>query len=245
MNIVALIPVFNHGDCVGAVVRALRQQGLPVILIDDGSNAPTAQTLAALAAETADVTLLRHPENRGKGAAVSTGLEYAARQLQASHAAQIDADGQHDLAAIPDFLNAAAARPEAVISGCPRYDKSVPRGRLYGRYLTHLWVWINTLSFDIADSMCGFRVYPLATVTPLLPALAHARRMDFDTEILVRLHWANVPIVNLPVAVHYPAGGLSHFHPWRDNLRISAMHARLFFGMLRRMPRLLRRRLGK
>ncbi|MDR1349409.1 MAG: glycosyltransferase family 2 protein [Zoogloeaceae bacterium] len=245
MNLVALIPVFNHGDTVGAVVHALRAQGLSVILVDDGSDTPTARVLAALAAETTGVILLSHPENRGKGAAVGAGLEYAAQQLKASHVVQIDADGQHDLAALPDLLQAAATRPEAVITGYPRYDKSVPGGRLYGRYLTHVWVWINTLSRHIVDSMCGFRVYPLAAVMPLLPALRHAKRMDFDVEILVRLDWAAVPIVNLPVTVHYPVGGLSNFRPWRDNLRISAMHARLFFGMLRRMPRLFIRRLRK
>jgi hypothetical protein len=38
----------------------------------------------------------------------------------------------------------------------------VPKGRLYGRYATHVWIWINTLSFEIRDSMCGYRVYPLA-----------------------------------------------------------------------------------
>ncbi|GHU20338.1 hypothetical protein FACS189475_09020 [Betaproteobacteria bacterium] len=117
----------------------------------------------------------------------------------------------------------------------------MPKGRLYGRYLTHVWVWINTLSLRIPDSMCGFRIYPLAAVMPLLPVLARASRMDFDTEILVRLDWAAAPIVNLPVAVRYPVGGLSHFQPLRDNLRISAMHTRLFFGMLHRFPQLLAR----
>ncbi|MDR0674331.1 MAG: glycosyltransferase family 2 protein [Zoogloeaceae bacterium] len=239
MNLVALIPVFNHGNNVGAVVDALRAQALPVILVDDGSDDATARVLAALAAERTDITLLRHPENRGKGAAVATGLDYAARQTEASHVMQIDADAQHDLAALPDFLKAAADRPEAVITAFPRYDESVPRGRRYGRYLTHVWVWINTLSFRIVDSMCGLRVYPLAAVMPLLPVLGHAKRMSFDAEILVRLDWARAPIVNLPVAVRYPAGGLSNFRPWHDNLSISLMHARLFFGMLRRMPRLL------
>ncbi|MDR2625893.1 MAG: glycosyltransferase family 2 protein [Zoogloeaceae bacterium] len=245
MRLVALIPVFNHGERVGMVVDALRALDLPVILVDDGSNDATARVLTALAAKTAEITLLQHAENRGKGAAVSTGIEYAARQLQASHVLQIDADAQHDLAALPDFLQAAARQPEAAIVACPRYDESVPRGRLYGRYLTHVWVWINTLSLHIVDSMCGLRVYPLAAVLPLLPALARARRMSFDVEILVRLDWADTPIVNLPVWVRYPENSRSHFRPWHDNLCISRMHARLFFGMLRRMPHLLCRRWRK
>jgi glycosyltransferase involved in cell wall biosynthesis len=250
MKPVAIIPVFDHGQTVGAVVAALRASGLPVILVDDGSHAPCAQTLDALmATDTANgnlppLTLLRHSENRGKGAAVLTGFRYA-QTVNASHALQVDADGQHDLAALPAFLEVAAAHPEAVIAGCPRYDKDVPKARLYGRYLTHIWVWINTLSLRIVDSMCGFRLYPLAAVAPLLPVLKHARRMDFDPEILVRLDWAGVPIVNLPVTVRYPAEGLSHFRLWRDNFRLSAMHARLFFGMLWRVPRLLARHLRR
>jgi glycosyltransferase involved in cell wall biosynthesis len=250
MKIVAIIPVFNHSATVGAVVAALRAQGMPVILVDDGSHALCAQTLDALAQASAKekdlppVTLLRHPENRGKGAAVLTGLQHA-QALKASHALQVDADGQHDLDALPAFLEAAARHPQAVICAYPRYDASVPKVRFYGRYLTHLWITINTLSLRITDSMCGFRLYPLANVIPLFPVLRYARRMDFDPEILVRLDWANVPIVNLPVMVRYPADGLSHFQPWRDNLRLSAMHARLFFGMLRRLPRLLLRHFGR
>ena len=241
MKVVAVVPVFNHGATVGAVVDTLRGHGLPVVLVDDGSDAATARTLDALVAGAVSgppLALLRHPENRGKGEAVMAGFRHA-HEMDASHALQVDADGQHDLAAVPDFLRAATQNPAAVIAGCPRYDASVPRGRKYARYLTHAWVWINTLSMRIVDSMCGFRLYPLAPTLALLPALSHAQRMDFDTEILVRLDWDGVPIVNLPVAVRYPPDGISHFRLWRDNLRICAMHARLFFGMLRRLPRLL------
>src|SRR6185295_7595695 len=111
---------------------------------------------------------------------------------------QIDADGQHDAPDIPKFLARARAKPGAVICGVPVYDESVPLGRLVGRYATHVWVWINTLSLAIRDSMCGFRVYPLAPVVALFDAVALGRRMDFDTEVLVRLHWRHVPIVNVP-----------------------------------------------
>ena len=91
--------------------------------------------------------------------------------------------------------------------------------------------------------MCGARLYPLRRVNALLRRHPCGDRMDFDTEVLVRWHWAGGRIHNLPVRVHYPADGISHFRLWRDNLRLSAMHARLFFGMLLRLPRLLGRRL--
>lgn len=244
MNSVAVVPVYNHGDTVGAVVDALRTHGLAVILVDDGSDTATARKLDALAAgmrgAEPPLRLTRHPKNRGKGAAMMMGFRLAS-ETGASHVLQVDADAQHDLDVVPRFLEAARQHPGAVIAGYPRYDRSVPKGRLIARYLTHVWVWINTLSLRVVDSMCGFRLYPLAATLPLLPALHRAARMDFDTEILVRLDWEGVPIVNLPVAVHYPADGVSHFRVWRDNVRISAMHARLFLGMLWRAPRLLAR----
>ena len=236
----AVIPVYNHERALPAVVRALREQDMPCVLVDDGSSPAAAQVLDALAQQP-DVYLLRHASNQGKGGAVSSGLREAAR-LGFSHALQVDADGQHDLSAVSLFLDRACQAPEAVICGYPLYDASVPKGRLYARYLTHVWVWINTLSLSIRDSMCGFRVYPLRQAIALLDSVHLGKRMDFDTEILVRLYWQEQPMVWLPTRVHYPTDGVSHFRLWHDNLLISAMHARLFGGMLVRAPKLLWRR---
>lgn len=241
MKVCAVIPVYNHGGTVGGVAAKLREQGLPVLLVDDGSAAATAAQLDALARQDG-IQLLRLPHNQGKGVAVIAGMRLAVEQGY-THGLQIDADGQHDAFDASRFVAAAQAHPEALICGCPIYDASVPRARLYGRYATHIWVWINTLSFSVRDSMCGFRIYPLATTLPQLAHASMGRRMDFDTEIAVRLVWAGVPVINQPTRVHYPVGGISHFRVWRDNVLISAMHTRLFFGMLWRAPLLLARKL--
>jgi glycosyltransferase involved in cell wall biosynthesis len=234
-----VIPVYDHEHAIGAVVRGVLGSGLPCLLVDDGSHAGCAQALdALLAAHAPHVSLLRLPVNQGKGGAMLAGFAEAARRGH-SHVLQIDADGQHDPTDIPRFAALAQAHPDAVICGIPAYDDSVPKARLYGRYATHIWVWINTLSLQIRDSMCGFRLYPLAPVTRLVGEETIGRRMDFDSEILVRLFWRNVPVISLPTRVTYPSDGVSHFHVWRDNVRISRMHTRLFFGMLRRAPRLL------
>ena len=237
MKLAVIIPVYNHERAIGQVVQGLRQLDLPVILVDDGSSADCAAVLDHLAAEPG-VTLTRLSPNQGKGAAVMTGMRLAG-QLGYTHVLQIDSDGQHDLADLPHILTVARQYPEAVIAAYPVYDESVPRSRLYGRYLTHVIVWLNTLSLRIKDSMCGLRAYPLP---PTLALIDHAHvglRMDFDTEILVRLDWAGVPVVNTPVHVSYPIDGVSHFDLLRDNLRITAMHTRLFLGMLPRLPLLL------
>ena len=226
-----LIPCYNHAGPLAAVLTRLAEYGLPCLLIDDGSEPVAAAELAALAARYPWVTLLRHPHNQGKGGAVMTGLR-CAHALGFSHALQVDADGQHDLADIPALLAEADKHPAALVSGRPLYDDSVPKGRLYGRYITHVWVWIETLSFAIKDSMCGFRVYPLAATCALLDRVALGRRMDFDTEVMVRLYWAGVAVRFVPTRVIYPADGSSHFQLWRDNRDISWMHTRLVCRLL-------------
>jgi glycosyltransferase involved in cell wall biosynthesis len=230
-----IVPVFNHERAIGATVAGLKRFGLPCYLVDDGSKPEAARVLDELAARETWMRLLRHERNRGKGAAVMTGFE-AAQADGYTHAVQIDADGQHDLNDLPRLLALSAANPRAVVSGIPVYDSSVPKSRLYGRYVTHVWVWINTWSTEIRDSMCGFRIYPLAATLRLCRRVYISRRMGFDTDILVRLWWRRVPLLQLPTRVTYPSDGVSHFDLWRDNLRISGMHARLFLGMLLRLP---------
>lgn len=237
----ALIPIFNHKGTISRTVDALRAKDLPVIIVDDGSDAATRAVLDELVAQANDVRLLRLPHNQGKGAALVAGL-LAAHEAGYTHALQIDADGQHDTNDVPRFIDEARQHPLAMICGRAVYDDSVPKARLYGRYLTHVCVWIETLSLAINDSMCGFRLYPLAETCAEIARKPLPARMDFDTEIAVRLVWRGVPVRNVPTRVIYPADGLSHFDMLHDNVRITAMHTRLLLGMLPRMPRLLWRR---
>ena len=240
-----VVPVYNHETHVGSLVRAMLQQELPCVLVDDGSNAHCAATLDDIvAAHGGLVHLVRHAENQGKGGAVLSGL-FRAGELGFSHALQIDADGQHDLADVPAFEAMARANPQALIAGAPTFDDSVPRSRLYLRYLTHVMVAINTWSLRMRDSMCGFRVYPLDATLALARSTPLGRRMDFDIEIFVRLDWVGVPIIAMPTGVRYPEGGASHFRLWLDNVLITRVHTMLVFGMLRRAPQLLARKVSR
>lgn len=243
VRMVAVVPVYNHPKPIGAVVQALRAQQLPVLIVDDGSDSCCAAVLDQLALVDGSVMVVRLARNQGKGGAMMAGLEEALR-LGYSHALQLDADGQHDVRDLPQFMASAQAHPDHFICGYPLYDASVPKGRLYGRYATHVWVWINTLSLTIRDSMCGFRVYPLVPTVSRIRRTRIGRRMDFDVEIAVRLVWDGVSVINQPTRVHYPTDGVSHFRAVRDNVRISWMHTRLFFGMLLRWPLLLWRKVA-
>ena len=79
----------------------------------------------------------------------------------------------------------------------------------------------------------------------LVDSVRLGRRMDFDTEVLVRLHWRGVRVVSVPTRVVYPANGVSNFRLWGDNVAISWMHTKLVLGMLIRLPVIIGRRLAR
>ncbi|WP_110602704.1 glycosyltransferase family 2 protein [Salinicola lusitanus] len=239
-RIAVLVPVYNHAEAVGQTLARLALLKLPVILVDDGSDAHCAGVLDALAeAETVD--LVRLAVNRGKGAAVRAGLARAAER-GLTHVLQVDADGQHEAADLPPFVEGLRADDEVLRLGYPRFDASVPRHRFYSRYITHSLVWLATLSFELRDTMCGVKLYPVAAVNRLVAEHPCGDRMEFDSELPVRWHWQGGRVANLPVRVRYPIDGVSHFQLWRDNVLLARMHLRLVLGMLRRLPDLLSRR---
>jgi glycosyltransferase involved in cell wall biosynthesis len=226
MRLCAVVPTFENPETVGAVVESIRARIPHVFVVDDGSSAAGRRACEALAYSDRAV-VIRHEANRGKGAAVRTGLE-AARQAGFSHAFQIDADGQHDLAAIPEFVAASRAHPAAAILGRPVYEASAPRARLLGRKLTQFWVDLEVGGRGrIDDAMIGFRIYP---VEATLALGSRCDRMAFDVEVAVLLAWAGVPIENRSVGVRYLSeaeGGRSHFRMVHDNLDLFRLHSRL------------------
>lgn len=234
----AIVPVYDHAGPVGRVVDSLRERGLDVFVVDDGSSSACGRHLDSIAGDREGVYLLRHEHNQGKGAAVLFGAR-AALAGGYTHGLQIDADNQHDLDAVPGALREAERHPRALIAGSPIFDESAPNARRYGRWATHVFVWLNTLSFAIPDGLCGFRVYPLVETVALANRYAIGWGMEFDIEIAVRLSWDGVPVRSVPVAVRYPEDGVSHFKLWGDNLSISRLHAQLLLGMLLRLPLLL------
>ena len=186
-----LIPCYNHGQTIISVVDTLISDfNYPIIIVDDGSETETQKIIAGLAEKT---NIVRLTQNQGKGGAVMAGLKKA-QTLGFSHALQIDADGQHDLTSLVVLIKNAQKYPQALISGRPIYDESVPKGRLYGRYITHFWVWVETLSFEIKDSMCGFRSYPVERLNEVIKNYHLGTRMDFDIEVMVKSFWSDIEI---------------------------------------------------
>ena len=229
-----IIPVYNHADTVGDVAAAALQLGFPVMVVDDGS----ADGSAERAGQVDGVTLLRHAVNRGKGAAIKTGLRAASRVSR--WAIALDADGQHNpldahtlIQAIPE-----ASRPIVVGVRQGMEAEGVHWTSRFGRKFSNFWVWAAG-GYRCRDSQSGFRIYP---VPETLQLGIVSDRYQFEVEVIVKARWKKLPLVEAPVSVRYPPGErVSHFRPFVDFMRNSKTFTRLIVQRLFLPPAVRRR----
>lgn len=240
-----IVPVYRHGSTLDYVVSSLLKFNCPVIVVDDGNGEEDKKFILQVAEKYSCVVPVWRKKNGGKGRAVNDGVRKAF-ELGVTHVLQIDSDGQHDVNCVEHFLELSKKNPEAVICSYPEYDESAPKARLKARKFANLWVHIVTLSNEIKDCQIGFRVYPIAPYMELLKWYVMIdSHMGFDTEILVRLMWKGVSVVQSPVKVSYPKDGISNFRVFRDNVHISFAYTRLCIGMVFRSPILICRLIRK
>lgn len=223
-----LIPTKDNVATIGDVVTRSRAHGLPVFVVDDGSTDGSGD-----AARKAGAEVITHPVNRGKGAALLTGMRAAAK-LGHTHVICLDADGQHDPADIPAFAAAVAAEPVAIFAGVRDLSTAPERSR-FGRKFSNFWIWVET-GWKVGDSQCGFRAYPIA---PVFSLGLGGGRYEMEVEVLTRSLWAGVPVRDLPCNVYYPPEDerVTSFRPFWDNVRISWMNTLLVCERLLWPPR--------
>ena len=250
-GLAVVMPAFNEAPHIRGLAEAVLAQAVGrLIVVDDGSTDGTGAALAGL-----DLMLLTHPANRGKGAALITGLRAAlATGVQA--VVTIDADGQHRPEDLPRLIAAAADQPHAlVIAARLRGRERAPGWRRFGNRVADFWVsW--ACARPVTDSQSGLRLYPAAELAALglgpgfEPGTERGterginRGFAFETALLIDLLQTGTELCTLPIDTLYdPAGRLSHYQPWRDTARI----VRLVAGRLARRgfsPLALARGLG-
>ena len=228
-HICAVIPSYNNGGTVADVVRGVLRQGLPVLVVDDGSTDGTAGALTDL-----PVHVLRHTRNRGKGRALKTGLEEA-RRLGYRFALTLDADGQHDPEDIPALVAAAGDRT-LVIGSRNLTAEGMPSGNTFANRFSNFWFTVQT-GRKLPDTQTGFRVYPLEDLPSLKLLTA---RYEAELTLLVFSAWKGVKLVPVPVRVYYPEDRVSHFRPFADFFRISVLNTVLcVLALVYGYPRML------
>ncbi len=240
-----LIPSYNTGEILLSTVSEVLHYDTPVWVVIDGSTDNSAALLKPFLSQyPTQFQLVELPENKGKGAALFIAMQQAHTQ-GFSHILTMDADYQHPAHAIASFIAQSQQQPAAMILGKPIFAASAPALRVQGRKISNAWANLETLGWGIGDSLFGMRVYPLADLIAIMESTRWARRFDFEPEVAVRLAWRGVTVINLPTPVRYLAkeeGGVSQFQYLRDNLLLTWMHTRLFFGFLVRFPYLLLRK---
>lgn len=225
---VVVAPTYNNALTVLEVLRGIEAQGLPIIVVNDGSTDGTAERLAewAEAERSVPVRVLTHHRNCGKGTALRSGFDQAAADRY-THAATIDTDRQHRPEDLPKLLGRAEADPRALILGVREADEGGgrPTRNRFGRYWSDLAVrWATGLR--LTDSQCGLRVYPLSLLREIVCRSGH---YALETEILIRAAWAGWPIepVTLPDRYLPPQERVSHFRPCIDSLRWLGLYGSL------------------
>ena len=228
-HICAVIPSYYNGGTVVDVVRGVLRQGLPVLVVDDGSTDGTADALKDL-----PVHVLRHTRNRGKGHALKTGLEEARRQGY-RFALTLDADGQHDPGDIPAHVAAAGERT-LVIGSRNLTAEGMPSGNTFANRFSNFWFTVQT-GRKLPDTQTGFRVYPLEDLPSLKLLTA---RYEAELTLLVFSAWKGLKLVPVPVRVYYPEDRVSHFRPFADFFRISVLNTVLcVLALVYGYPRML------
>ena len=238
-----LIPSFNTGAILQTTVREARQAWAPVWVVIDGSDDGSAENLEKLVSGDDGVRIIVLPRNGGKGAALYHAMRLAA-QDGFTHGLTLDADGQHPCSMIRQFMAESMQYPAAMILGVPVFGADAPALRVGGRKISNWWAKLETGGEAIADSLFGFRVYPLQDLLAIMRRTRWMRRFDFEPEAAVRLVWRGVLTVNVPAPVRYltpDEGGISHFRYVRDNVLLTGMHVRLMLtAILLHLPVLLR-----
>ncbi len=218
-----VIPVYNHEKKIKDVVLAALGLEIPVIVVDDGSTDATYEKIKSVK----NIKIIRHKKNLGKGAAIMTGLIYAAKT--ADFAITLDGDGQHNPYDISSLIKAIPDGSRPVIIG-KRYgmdNGNVPWTSRWGRKFSNFWVWVAGGPM-LSDSQSGFRIYPLPETLNLG---VKAKRFQYEVEVLVKAGWKNIPVIEAPVSVTYKPRGkrISHFRPFVDFVRNNNTFTRLIF----------------
>lgn len=214
-----VIPTYNNRATLREVVERALQTGLRVLVVNDGSDDGGPATLAGLPIKRIDI----YP-NEGKGVAIATAAHWASGQ-GFTHLITIDADGQHDPAEAPRFVEKIQENPWAIIVGERRMAESAaPGSSRFGRHFSNFWLKVAT-GVSLPDSQSGYRAYPVAALRALP---CSGRHYEYEVEILVRAAWAGLPLESVPISVHYepPERRVSHFRPFLDNMRISKIYSR-------------------
>lgn len=227
-EIIVIVPTYNNPKSIQKVAKDVLSYGYKLVVVDDGSN-PKAQL-----EPNANLTILRHEENQGKGAAITTGAKEA-KKRGCEYFISLDGDGQHLASQIEFILQECDGKDQIIIGSRNFSIENVPGGSKFGRWFSNMWACWDT-GQHIDDSLSGFRLYPVS----ILDLNIKTQRFDWEMEVLVKHAWKGRFIKEKIIECYYPKPEerVSHFKNFWDTASIVWVHIRLLplKPILKRLP---------
>ena len=217
-GICIVIPTYNNGGTITAVVNSTLEECQDVIVVNDGSTDDTSLQLKAIKA----VTVVEYARNRGKGYALKQGFRKAL-EMGFAYAITLDGDGQHYPSDIRRFLQANIDHPGALILGSRNLTNADrPKGSTFANKFSNFWFCVQT-GRRLDDTQTGYRLYPIRKLNFIRLLTS---RYEAELELLVFAYWHGVKLVSIPINVYYPPREerVSHFRPIIDFARISVLN---------------------
>ncbi len=216
-DIAIIIPAFNEASSIRSVVEPIFTFTDNVIVIDDGSTDQTVNQLTGL-----PITVLKNPVNRGKGASLWQGFQYAQR-LNIRAAICMDADTQHDPHDIPKFIQAMNEFPSHIIIGARIHNtENAPKSRYRANRVADFFIsW--AAGRRILDTQSGYRLYPIDFLRECLKQ-PRFRHFTFESDLIITGSRHGYPPVSIPIQSHYPPNSRpSYYRPILDTVKIAGM----------------------
>lgn len=203
-KIYVIIPAYNEGTVIRDVIKEVKVSGYQnIIVVDDGS----ADDTHAQAAKEEGVVSLKHFLNRGKGAAVKTGIE-AAKTLEADAVVTIDGDGQHNPSDIAKMLKLIQQGNDVVLGSRLQNPKGMPIWKIAANHFGNFCTWA-IYGLWVTDSQSGFRAYSKKAISVID---TKTDRYEYDSEVIREIYRNKLKFIETPIEVRYTDYSMSKVH---------------------------------
>ncbi len=225
-KIAILIPAYNEERYIERVINNCLKYDLDIIIVNDGSDDNTLKIVRSIPKpENANIIIINHPVNKGKGQALKTGFEYVLKNNY-SGVITLDADGQHDTGEIDKFLKILEKeKPDLIIGNRLGDTRKMPFIRLATNVFTS-WIISNIAGRKVRDVQCGFRYISSRALKNIR---LETKNFDTEPEIILKAGWLDYKIQNLPIKTIYHKDFISYVNPVKDTIKFF----RLVFNSLK------------
>lgn len=215
-NFLVIVPAWNEEKHLGKLVLELCEMGMDVLVVDDGSTDGTAKV-----AEESGAIVMIHEKNRGKGESLADGYRFAGEEGYDA-VVTLDADGQHDPADVPRFLDTYNRTGIPVLIGNRMHDRA--RMPIIRRITNRVMSKVLNRHMDqfVPDTQNGFRLYQTDVVLMVIP---ETKGFAAESEILLKLDEIGIRMGAVPVAAVY-GEERSHIRPIHDTRHFLMMMLR-------------------